>query len=85
MAYLQQIVFVKLSLGIIVLGLGFFSNHVIRRNLGPGVKGSGLMQSRLARMLHHECDAILSYRLLGGPIVLQCSVHVRNHVHPLPN
>lgn len=41
-----------------------------------GLQISSIETSR-ARMLHHECDALANYRVLGGPIVLQCSVHVR--------
>ena len=41
------------------------------RNLAPGglgEKGLGSLQSRPARMLHHEYDALKGYRFLGGAI-----------------
>ena len=55
------------------------------RNLAPGdlvKKGPGSLQSRLARMLHHECDALEGYRFLGGRIVLKCFAHVQTHFQP---
>ena len=49
-----------------------------KHNMWLGVKGLGSLQSRLARMLHHEYDALEGYRFFwGGLIVLQCFVHVK--------
>ena len=44
------------------------------KNLAPGKKDLGSLRSRLARMLHHECDALEGYRFWGGPY----------HFQPLP-
>jgi len=57
-----------------------FCHHV--RNLGPGKRGSGFLQSRLARLLHHECDALESYRFFAGSLSFYCVLW--NHFHPLP-
>ena len=54
------------------------------RNLGPGKRGSAFLQSRLARLLHHECDALESYRFFAGSLSFYCVLHVWNHFHPLP-
>ena len=48
--------------------------------LGLVRKGPWFLQSRRARMLHHACDVLESYRFWGSLIVLQCSV--RNHFRP---
>ena len=73
---------------VIVLGFGIASkiaNYFMMRNLAPGdlvKKGPGSLQSRLARMLHHECDALEGYLFWGGLIVLKCFAHVQTHFQP---
>lgn len=47
-------------------------------------RGSGFLQSRLARLLHHERDALESYRFFAGFLSFYCVLHVWNHFHPLP-
>ena len=87
-ANFQQMVIARLSLGLSFLGLRNFLK--LCHDEKPctwwlGEKGLGSLQSRLARMLHHEYDALKGYRFLGGGhIVLQRFVHVRCHFQPLP-
>ena len=64
-------VIARLSLGLSFLGLRNFLK--LCRDEKPctwwlGEKGLGSLQSRLARMLHHEYDALKGYRFLGGAI-----------------
>ena len=70
-ANLQQMVIARLSLGLSFLGLRNFLK--LCHDEKPctwwlGEKGLGSLQSRLARMLHHEYDALKGYRFLGGAI-----------------
>ena len=70
-ANFQQMVIARLSLGLSFLGLRNFLN--LCHDEKPctwwlGEKGLGSLQSRLARMLHHEYDALKGYRFLGGAI-----------------
>ena len=63
-------VIARLSLGLSFLGLRNFLK--LCHDEKPctwrlGEKGLGSLQSRLARMLHHEYDALKGYRFLGGP------------------
>ena len=87
-ANFQQMVIARLSLGLSFLGLRNFLK--LCHDEKPwtwwlGEKGLGSLQSRLARMLHHEYDALKGYRFLGGGhIVLQRFVHVQCHFQPLP-
>ena len=79
-AYFQQMGIAKLSLGMIVLGL-----WNLLQSLKPchheqlwawcwkGLRVSAIKTGQ---------DAAESYRFGGGPIVLRCSVHVRNHFRP---
>ena len=81
-------VIARLSLGLSFLGLRNFLK--LCHDEKPctwwlGEKGLQSLQSRLARMLHHEYDALKGYRFFGGGhIVLQRFVHVRCHFQPLP-
>ena len=64
-------VIARLSLGLSFLGLQNFLK--LCHDEKPctwwlGEKGLGSLQSRLARMLHHEYDALKGYRFLGGAI-----------------
>ena len=64
-------VIARLSLGLSFLGLRNFLK--LCHDEKPctwwlGEKGLGSLQSRLARMLHHEYDALKGYRFLGGAI-----------------
>ena len=70
-ANFQQMVIARLSLGLSFLGLRNFLK--LCHDEKPctwwlGEKGVGSLQSRLARMLHHEYDALEGYRFLGGAI-----------------
>ena len=70
-ANFQQMVIARLSLGLSFLGLRNFLK--LCHDEKPctwwlGEKGLGSLQSRLARMLHHEYDALKGYRFLGGAI-----------------
>ena len=70
-ANFQQMVIARLSLGLSFLGLQNFLK--LCHDEKPctwwlGEKGLGSLQSRLARMLHHEYDALKGYRFLGGAI-----------------
>ena len=70
-ANFQQMVIARLSLGLSFLGLRNFLK--LCHDEKPctwwlGEKGVGSLQSRLARMLHHEYDALKGYRFLGGAI-----------------
>ena len=70
-ANFQQMVIARLSLGLSFLGLRNFLK--LCHDEKPctwwlGEKGLGSLQSRLARMLHHEYDALKGYRFLGGTI-----------------
>ena len=70
-ANFQQMVIARLSLGLSFLGLRNFLK--LCHDEKPctwwlGGKGLGSLQSRLARMLHHEYDALKRYRFLGGAI-----------------
>ena len=70
-ANFQQMVIARLSLGLSFLGLRNFLK--LCHDEKPctwwlGEKGLGSLQSRLARMLHHEYDALKRYRFLGGAI-----------------
>ena len=70
-AKFQQMVIARLSLGLSFLGLRNFLK--LCHDEKPctwwlGEKGLGSLQSRLARMLHHEYDALKGYRFLGGAI-----------------
>lgn len=70
-------VLVKLSLGLSFRAVKLCQTvSSLMRNLGLR-----FLQSKMARMLHHECDdAVESCRFSGGPFTLRA---VRNHVHPL--
>ena len=64
-------VIARLSLGLSFLGVRNFLK--LCHDEKPctwwlGEKGLGSLQSRLARMLHHEYDALKGYRFLGGAI-----------------
>ena len=64
-------VIARLSLGLSFLGLRNFLK--LCHDEKPctwwlGEKGLGSLQSKLARMLHHEYDALKGYRFLGGAI-----------------
>ena len=64
-------VIARLSLGLSFLGLRNFLKLCHDEKpctWGLGEKGLGSLQSRLARMLHHEYDALKGYRFLGGAI-----------------
>ena len=70
-ANFQQMVIARLSLGLSFLGLQNFLK--LCHDEKPctwwlGEKGLGSLQSRPARMLHHEYDALKGYRFLGGAI-----------------
>ena len=70
-ANFQQMVIARLSLGLSFLGLRNFLK--LCHDEKPctwwlGEKGLGSLQSRLARMLHHEYDALKGYRFWGGAI-----------------
>ena len=70
-ANFQQMVIARLSLGLSFLGLRNFLK--LCHDEKPctwwlGEKGLGSLQSRLARMLHHEYDALKGYRFFGGAI-----------------
>ena len=70
-ANFQQMVIARLSLGLSFLGLRNFLK--LCHDEKPctwwlGEKGLGSLQSRLARMIHHEYDALKGYRFLGGAI-----------------
>ena len=70
-ANFQQMVIARLSLGLSFLGLRNFLK--LCHDEKPctwwlGEKGLGSLKSRLARMLHHEYDALKGYRFLGGAI-----------------
>ena len=70
-ANFQQMVIARLSLGLSFLGLRNFLK--LCHDEKPctwwlGEKGLQSLQSRLARMLHHEYDALKGYRFLGGGI-----------------
>ena len=66
-ANFQQMVIARLSLGLSFLGLRNFLK-LCPCTWWLGEKGLGSLQSRLARMLHHEYDALKGYRFLGGAI-----------------
>ena len=70
-ANFQQMVIARLSLGLSFLGLRNFLK--LCHDEKPctwwlGEKGLGSLQSRLARMIHHEYDALKGYRFFGGAI-----------------
>ena len=70
-ANFQQMVIARLSLGLSFLGLRNFLK--LCHDEKPctwwlGEKGLGSRQSRLARMLRHEYDALKGYRFFGGAI-----------------
>ena len=70
-ANFHQMLIARLSPGLSFLGLRNFLR--LCHDEKPctwwlGEKGLGSLQSRLARMLHHEYDALKGYRFLGGAI-----------------
>ncbi len=70
-AYFQQTManyVIKFLLGVIALGLWNFPANLKPCHEKPWAcwKGLRILQSRLARMLHHECDALESYVFFCG-------------------